>query len=203
MQQTHAGGLPALECRRRRAWLRLRCPAEPRPRRGPLQRNAGSHQRRHAGEGHRGAEEGCAGGGPPGEVGRTHAPAARPSRILAFISAARRFQAISGILARWAGCSVFAGIAQFLRRIAGNGTGAVIRQRATRPGRRPHAMPVPPDLGVSSPLPLLPSMYRRNLMRALAMWDRTVALEQFICWATSSAGSLPHRAAAGPSAPVG
>ncbi len=32
------------------------------------------------------------------------------------------------------------------------------------------------------------SMYRRNLMRALAMCDRTVALEQFSLRATSSAG---------------
>ena len=54
-----------------------------------------------------------------------------------------------------------------------------VLHRASRPGRRPRATPKLPDLGVSLPYRFLLSMYRRNLVRALAICDRTVAFEQF------------------------
>ena len=62
------------------------------------------------------------------------------------------------------------------------------------PGRRPRAMPKFPDSGASFGYRFLPSMYRRIFVRALAICERTVALEQSRCAPLPPRASPPHRA---------
>ena len=70
---------------------------------------------------------------------------------------------------------------------SGRGGGRRATRRRAR-GHRRRATPRSPDWGVSLFYRFLFSMYRRNFVRPLAIWERTVAFEQLSRCATSSAG---------------